>query len=207
MFLRADKDRCEWDFPLTFLLRKKSVHCTKGDNIIKQEHQINSEIRDKEVRLIGADGEQLGIVSAAEANRIADEQNLDLVKISPNTNPPVCKIMNYGKFLFDKAKREREQRKNQKIVETKEVQLSMTIEMHDMETKAKNATKFLTAGNKVKVVLRMKGRQQAYSAKGIEIVNTFCGLVEEFGSKDNEPKVEGRNIITTLIPKTNKKAK
>lgn len=178
--------------------------CCKGDTIIKQEHQINSEIRDREVRLIGADGEQLGIMSADEANRIADEANLDLVKISPNTNPPVCKIMNYGKFLFDKAKREREQKKNQKIVETKEVQLSMTIEMHDMETKAKNASKFLSAGNKVKVVLRMRGRQQAYSARGIEIVNTFCSLVEELGSKDNEPKVEGRNIITMLLPKTNK---
>lgn len=193
--------------PTHFFIQENKVwrKAIKGDTIIKQEHQINSEIRDREVRLIGADGEQLGIVSSDEANRIADEAGLDLVKISPNTNPPVCKIMNYGKFLFDKAKREREQKKNQKTIETKEVQLSMTIEMHDMETKANNAKKFLTAGNKVKVVLRMRGRQQAYSARGIEIVNTFCGLLEELGSKDNEPKVEGRNIITMVVPKSNKK--
>ena len=105
-----------------------------------QETQINSAIRDAEVRLVGANGEQLGIMSAKEANEIADREGLDLVKISPNAVPPVCKIMDYGKYLFDKTKREKEQRKNQKIVELKEVQLSMTIEQHDIDIKAKNAT-------------------------------------------------------------------
>ena len=174
---------------------------TQGDTIIKQEHQLNHEITDREVMVISATGEKLGIMSAAEANRIADEAELDLVKISPNAQPPVCKIMDYGKFMFDKVKREREQKKNQKIVETKEVQLSMTIELHDMQIKAKNACKFLTAGNKVKVALRMRGRQQAYSAKGIEIVKEFCTMLEEVGAMDKEPKVEGRNVVVIVNPK------
>ena len=171
---------------------------------IKQEHQINADITDPQVRLVGANGEQLGIMSAKEANAIADAQNLDLVKISPNAVPPVCKLMDYGKFLFDKAKREKEARKNQKIVELKEVQLSMTIEQHDIDIKAKNAVKFLQSGNKVRVVLRMRGRQQAYSAKGIEIVNSFCDQVEEFSTKEKDPKVEGRNVVVVLSPKTKK---
>ena len=112
----------------------------KEDKTIKQEHQINGEITDKQVRVIGPDGKQLGLMTAQEANRLADEANLDLVKISPNAVPPVCRIMDYGKFRFDQMKREKEQRKNQKVVELKEVQLSMTIELHDMQVKAKNAT-------------------------------------------------------------------
>lgn len=176
----------------------------QGDKTIKQEHQLNGEITDKEVRLIGENGEQLGVVSSKEANRIADEAGLDLVKISPNAVPPVCKIMDYGKFVYDKAKREKEARKNQKIVEIKEVQLSMTIEQHDIDIKAKNATKFLSAGNKVRVVLRMRGRQLAYSAKGIEIVNNFCSQLETVATKDKEPKVEGRNVVVVLNPKIQK---
>ena len=171
---------------------------------IKQEHQINADITDAEVRLVGANGEQLGIMSAAKANVIADEQNLDLVKISPNANPPVCKLMDYGKFLFDKAKREKEQRKNQKVTELKEVQLSMTIELHDMQVKAKNAIKFLQAGNKVKVALWMRGRQQAYWQKGIEISNSFFEMIADYGTKEREPKVEGRNIIMIVAPITKK---
>ena len=116
-----------------------------------QETQINASIRDPEVRVIGSNGEQLGIMSAREANEIAEREGLDLVKISPSAVPPVCKIMDYGKYLFDKTKREKEQRKNQKIVELKEVQLSMTIEQHDIDIKAKHATKFLLNGDKVKV--------------------------------------------------------
>lgn len=140
-------------------------------------------------------------MSAAEANRLADLASLDLVKISPNANPPVCKIMDYGKFKFDQMKREKEQRKNQKIVELKEVQLSMTIEVHDMLVKAKNATKFLQAGNKVKVSLRMRGRQQAYWAHGIEICNQFYEMVNEVAVIEKEAKVEGRNILMFLAPK------
>ena len=146
----------------------------------------------------------LGIMSASEANKLAQQAELDLVMISPNANPPVCKIMDYGKFKFDQMKREKEQRKNQKIVELKEVQLSMTIDVHDMLVKAKNATKFLTAGNKVKVSLRMRGRQQAYSAHGIEICNKFFTMVEDCAVIEKEAKVEGRNILMFLAPKQSK---
>ncbi|MBQ8468834.1 MAG: translation initiation factor IF-3 [Clostridia bacterium] len=167
---------------------------------VKREHQINEDITDREIRLVGANGEQLGIMSASKANQIADDQGLDLVKISPNAVPPVCKLMDYGKFVFDKAKREKEQRKNQKVTELKEVQLSMTIELHDMQVKAKNAIKFLQAGNKVKVALWMRGRQQAYWEKGIEMCNSFFEMLAEFGVKEKEAKVEGRNIIMIVAP-------
>ncbi|MBR2391568.1 MAG: translation initiation factor IF-3 [Clostridia bacterium] len=169
-----------------------------------QETQINSAIRDAEVRLVGANGEQLGIMSAKEANEIADREGLDLVKISPNAVPPVCKIMDYGKYLFDKTKREKEQRKNQKIVELKEVQLSMTIEQHDIDIKAKHATKFLLNGDKVKVSIRMSGRQQAYSDRGVETENAFAKSLEEISVIEKPAKVEGRNIIMILAPKTKK---
>ena len=185
--------------------KNHEITSNQGDTIIKQEHQLNHEITDAEVMVISQTGEKLGIMSSIEANRLADEAELDLVKISPNANPAVCKIMDYGKFMFDKAKREKEQKKNQKVIETKEVQLSMTIEMHDMQIKAKNASKFLSAGNKVKVALRMRGRQQAYSAKGIEIVKEFCAMLEEVGVMDKEPKVEGRNVVVIVNPKNSKK--
>lgn len=170
-----------------------------------QETQINSDIRDPEVRVVGPTGEQLGIMSAKEANEIADKEGLDLVKISPNAVPPVCKIMDYGKYLFDKAKKEREQRKNQKIVALKEVQLSMTIEQHDIDIKAKNATKFLLAGDKVKVSIRMSGRQQAYSDRGVETENNFAESLSEIAVIEKPAKVEGRNIIMILAPKNAKK--
>lgn len=172
---------------------------------VKQETQINSDIRDSEVRVVGPDGSQLGIMSAREANELADKQGLDLVKISPYTNPPVCKIMDYGKFLFDKAKKEKEQRKNQKVVELKEVQLSMTIEQHDIDIKAKNAIRFLQNGDKVKVSIRMSGRQQAYSDRGIETENKFAESLAEYAVIEKPAKVEGRNIIMILAPKTAKK--
>ena len=171
----------------------------------QQETQINSAIRDPEVRVIGANGDQLGIMSAKEANEIADKEGLDLVKISPSANPPVCRIMDYGKYLFDKTKREKEQRKNQKIVELKEVQLSMTIEQHDIDIKAKNAAKFLSNGDKVKVSIRMSGRQQAYFERGIETENKFAESLEEIAVIEKPAKVEGRNIIMILAPKNAKK--
>jgi len=178
---------------------------SREDKTIKQEHQLNGEITDKEVRLIGENGEQLGVMSAVEANRLADEAGLDLVKISPNAVPPVCKIMNYGKFIFDKNKREKEARKNQKIIELKEVQLSMTIEQHDIDIKAKNAAKFLSNGDKVKVSIRMSGRQQAYFERGIETENKFAESLEELATIEKPAKVEGRNIIMILAPKNAKK--
>ena len=171
----------------------------------QQETQINSAIRDPEVRVIGANGDQLGIMSSREANEIAEKEGLDLVKISPSAVPPVCRIMDYGKYLFDKTKREKEQRKNQKIVELKEVQLSMTIEQHDIDIKAKNAVKFLNNGDKVKVSIRMSGRQQAYFERGIETENKFAQSLEEIAVIEKPAKVEGRHIIMILAPKTAKK--
>ena len=170
-----------------------------------QETQINSFIRDPEVRVIGPNGEQLGIMSAEKANELAEKEGLDLVKISPSAVPPVCKIMDYGKYVFDKTKREKEQRKNQKIVALKEVQLSMTIEQHDIDIKAKNATKLLLNGDKVKVSIRMSGRQQAYSDRGVETENAFAKSLEEISVIEKPAKVEGRNIIMILAPKNAKK--
>ena len=172
---------------------------------VKQDTQINESIRDAEVRVVGANGEQLGIMSARQANEIAEKEGLDLVKISPNAVPPVFKIMDYGKYLFDKTKREKEQRKNQKIVELKEVQLSMTIEQHDIDIKAKHATKFLLNGDKVKVSIRMSGRQQAYADRGVETENAFAKSLEEISVIEKPAKVEGRHIIMILAPKNAKK--
>ena len=149
------------------------------ETVIIKEVEINEKICDAEIRVIDENGVQLGIMSAREANKIADEKNLDLVKISPNTNPPVCKIMDYGKFRFDAAKREKDARKNQKITELKEIWLSMTIDAHDLETKAKQCRKFLMGGNKVKVSIRMRGRQQAHSAIGVEVMNDFYNQVQD----------------------------
>lgn len=173
--------------------------------INKPEAQINQEITDKEVRVLGPDGTQLGIMSAFDANKKAEELGYDLVKISPNATPPVCRIMDYSKYRFDQAKKLKELKKNQKTIEVKEIQLSMTIELHDMEVKAKHANKFLANGNKVKVVLRMRGRQQAYAAKGIEIVNNFTEMLAEAGEKEKEPKIEGRNIVVMVQPKKKNK--
>ena len=153
------------------------------------------------MRLIGNDGEQLGIVSGKEALRLAYEQDLDLVKISPNANPPVCKIMNYGKFKFEQLKKQKEARKNQKIVELKEVWLSMTIDVGDLNVKAKQTTKFLQAGNKVKVSIRMRGRQNAHAGLGVDVMERFFTLVEEVAVMEKKPLQEGRNILMILAPK------
>lgn len=167
---------------------------------IKKEHQINEEIRDREVRLIAEDGEQLGIVSGREALSIAEDRGLDLVKISPNAVPPVCKIMNYGKYLFELTKRAKEAKKNQKVVEIKEVWLSMTIDVGDLNVKAKQAQKFLSAGNKVKVSIKMRGRQMAHSNLGIEVMERFFELVKDCGVMEKKPLTEGRSISMMLAP-------
>ena len=132
--------------------------------IIKAQNQVNAAIRDREIRVISSTGEMLGIMTPREAMRLAEEESLDLVKISPNAVPPVCKIMDWGKYKFELAKKEKENRKNQKIVELKEVQLSMTIDVGDLKVKEKQARKFLEAGNKVKVSIRLRGRQMAHSS-------------------------------------------
>ena len=167
---------------------------------IKREHQINEEIRDREIRLIGVDGSQLGIVSAREGLAIAEENGLDLVKISPNATPPVCKVMNYGKYLFELTKKAKEAKKNQKVVEIKEVWLSMTIDVGDLNVKAKQTQKFLSQGNKVKVSIRMRGRQMAYTELGMDVMNRFFELVKDNGTMEKQPLTEGRNIWMMLAP-------
>lgn len=139
-------------------------------------------------------------MSSKEALAIAEEQNLDLVLMSPNAEPPVCKIIDYGKFKFDQAKKLKEQRKAQKTVEIKEIQLSMTIEKHDIDVKAKHAQKFLSNGDKVKVTIRMKGRQQARPEMGIDVMNTFFEVVKDFGVIEKAPEIMGRNIFMILAP-------
>ena len=157
-------------------------------------------IKDKEVRLISETGEQLGIMSAERANEIADERGLDLVKISATSNPPVCRLMDYQKYKFEKAKKEKESRKNQKVIELKKIWLSMTIDTHDLETKAKACEKFLKTGNKVEVSIRMKGRQQAHSNLGIEVMNEFYSLIQDSAVVERKPTAEGRNILMILGP-------
>ena len=167
---------------------------------IKEQHQINEEIRDKEVRVISAEGEQLGIMSAAQALAIADDAGLDLVKISPNAVPPVCKIMNYGKFKFEQAKKEKENRKNQKVVEIKEIYLSMTIDVGDLNVKAKKTVEMLGDGNKVKVSIRMRGRQMAHASMGVDVMHRFFDMLGGKAVMEKEPKTEGRNITMVLAP-------
>lgn len=161
---------------------------------------INDQITASSVRLIGAEGEQLGVVSISEAKNIAFSQGLDLVLIASNSNPVVCKVMDYGKYKFEQAKKEKEMKKNQKVVEFKEVQLSMTIDTHDLETKIRHARRFLQDENKVKIVLRMRGRQQAYASNGIEIVNNFFERLSDIGSVDKPAQVNGRNILLVVSP-------
>jgi len=139
-------------------------------------------------------------VTIQEAMRLKNQKNLDLVKISPNATPPVCKIMDYGKYKFEQQKREKEAKKNQKTSELKEVRLSMTIEQHDLETKAKHARKFLSAGDKVKVSIMMRGRQQAHSNLGIQVMESFFKVCEDLATMDKYPAKEGRNIIMILAP-------
>ena len=157
-------------------------------------------IRDREVRVISATGEQLGIMSAMEALRIAEEEGLDLVKISPNAVPPVCKVMNYGKFKFEQAKKEKENRKNQKVVELKEIYLSMTIDVGDLNVKAKKTLEFLADGSKVKVSIRMRGRQMAHASMGVDVMNRFFELMGGKAVMEKQPKTEGRNIFMILAP-------
>ena len=172
--------------------------------IAKLEHQLNEEIRDKEIRLIGADGAQLGIMSAEQANEMAEEQGLDLVKISPNAVPPVCKIMDYSKFCFDQKKREKEAKKNQRVVEIKEIRMSPSIDTNDFNTKVKNAQKFLKEGNRVKVSVRFRGREMAHTNIGVKLLMDFAEACSEVASMEKNPKLEGRFMAMFLTPKNSK---
>ena len=167
-------------------------------------HQLNEDIRDSEIRLISSTGEQLGIMSAAQAQRIADEQGPDLVKISPQATPPVCKLMDYGKFRFEQGKREKEAKKNQHVVEIKEIRMSPGIDVGDFNTKLKNAQKFLADGNRVKVSVRFRGREMAHTDIGKDLLVRFAEQCAEVATLDKEPKLEGRSMSIFLSPKTGK---
>ena len=164
-------------------------------------HQINEEIIDKEVRLIGDQGEQLGIMSAAEALRIAEEKELDLVKIAPGSNPPVCRIMDYGKFRFEQTKKEKEAKKNQRVIEIKEIRMGPSIGENDFNTKLKNGLKFLADGDRVKVSVRFRGREMAHTEIGAQLLKTFAEKCADIANMDKAPKLEGRNMSMFLSPK------
>ena len=164
---------------------------------------INEQIRDREVRVIGADGEMLGIMSAAEARKLAEEADLDLVKIAPTAVPPVCRIMDYGKYRFEQQKREKENKKNQKVVEIKEVRLSINIDTNDFNTKVNQANKFLKNGDKVKVSIRFRGREMAHSKLGLDVMERF-GQAIEGGTIEKAAKLEGRNMLMFIAPAHNK---
>ena len=166
--------------------------------------EINGSIRDREIRLIGADGSQLGVMSAREAQRMADEANLDLVKIAPQAVPPVCKIMDYGKYRFEQSKREKEARKNQKVIAVKEVRLSPTIEEHDTQVRVRDCLKFLANGDKVKVSIRFRGRMITHSEVGLDVMNEFYERVKDHANMDRKPSTEGRTMTMMLSPKQDK---
>ena len=168
-------------------------------------HQLNEEIQDKELRVIGADGAQLGIMSSEAALDLAAEQDLDLVKISPTANPPVCKIMDYGKFRFDQMKKDKENRKNQRVVEIKEIRMSPGIDTNDLNTKMKSACKFLKEGNRVKVSVRFRGREMAHTNIGEQLLVQFAEGCTEVANVEKNPKLEGRFMFMFLTPKVENK--
>jgi len=169
---------------------------------IATNYYINEQIRDKEVRLIGSSGEMIGVVSGKDAQKMAEDKNLDLVKISPNAKPPVCKIMDFSKFKFEQSKKEREARKKQKNVETKELWLSPNIDKNDVEVRVKRAIEFLKKGDKVKITVRFRhGREMGRTSVANTILDDFAKRVEEFGTVDRPAKLDGRRMSMFLIPK------
>ena len=178
------------------------LHFWRCFTIASVTHEINEEIIDKEIRVISDEGEQLGIKSAEEALKIAEEKELDLVKISPMAKPPVCKIMDYGKFRFEQAKREKEAKKNQRVMEVKEIRMSPSIGDNDLGTKLKAALKFLADGDRVKVSIRFRGREMAHTNIGEQILRDFAEKCSELANLDKQPKLEGRNMSMFLSPKS-----
>ena len=173
-------------------------------SISNAAYQINEEIRDKEIRLIGDDGAQLGIMSPAAALDIAYEKNLDLVKIAPGSEPPVCKIMDYGKYRFEQSKREKETKKNQKIVEIKEIRMSPGIGLNDFNVKLKNGQKFLTDGDRLKVTVRFRGREMTHTEIGTELLNRFADACKDIAVVSKAAKLDGRHMTMFLNPKAAK---
>lgn len=170
--------------------------------ILKDQLMVNEEIRDKEVRLIDVDGKMLGIMSAKEAQKLANARNLDLVKIAPKANPPVCRIMDYGKYIFELSKKEKEAKKNQKVINVKEVRLSLNIEENDLNFKVRNTIRFLKDGNKVKVVVRFRGREIHHTSIGQELLERFAEAVKDYGTVEKKPKLEGKSMTLVLNPKS-----
>ena len=162
---------------------------------------INEQIRDKEVRVIGEDGEQLGIMSAKEAMKLAQEAELDLVKIAPTAKPPVCKIIDYGKYRYEQARKEKDAKKKQKVIEVKEIRLSPNIDTNDLNTKINAARKFLSKGDKVKVTLRFRGREMAHMANSKHILDDFAEALADVSTIEKAPKVEGRSMTMFLTEK------
>lgn len=169
-------------------------------NISAKDLIINEEIKAKEVRVIGVDGEAVGIMSSDDALRLAYDKGYDLVLMAPQAQPPVCRIMDYGKYRFERDKKEKEAKKKQQVIELKEIQLSCRIDTHDFETKARHAQRFLESGNKVRVVMRFKGREMSHMAIGQEIMKKFEETLSEFGSVDKAPVLDGRLLSMVISP-------
>ncbi|MRG87660.1 translation initiation factor IF-3 [Salinibacillus xinjiangensis] len=170
----------------------------------KVETLVNERIRAREVRLIGADGEQIGVKSKQEALKIAEQANLDLVMVAPNAKPPVCRIMDYGKYRFEQQKKEKEKRKKQKIINVKEVRLSPAIEEHDFNTKLRNARKFLSKGDKVKASVRFRGRAITHKELGQKVLDRMAEECKDIATVETKPKMEGRNMFMMLAPMAEK---
>ncbi|TYP49811.1 bacterial translation initiation factor 3 (bIF-3) [Thermosediminibacter litoriperuensis] len=196
-FLRVNEDR--WILPvLLFYLFLEVNGITK-----EKELEVNYEIRAREVRVIDTDGKQLGIMPLKEALRIAQERQLDLVKVAPQAKPPVCKIMDYGKYKYEQSKKEKEARKNQKVISIKEIRMSPNIEEHDFQVRVKNALRFLDDGNKVKVTIRFRGREITHTQLGEDVLKRLADSVREKGVVEKPPVIEGRNMVMILSPKQN----
>ncbi len=162
---------------------------------------INEQIRDKEIRLIGEGGEQLGVMSAKEAQKLAEEAGLDLVKIAPTAKPPVCKIVDYGKFKYEQTRKEKEAKKKQKVIDVKEIRLSPNIDTNDLNTKVNAARKFLSKGDKVKITLRFRGREMAHMSSSKHILDDFAANLSDVAIVEKAPKVEGRSMTMFLTEK------
>jgi translation initiation factor IF-3 len=182
-----------------FILQRRCILIGRPSN----GQQMNDAIRFREVRLIESDGSMIGVVPTSEARRRAEEQDLDLVLIANNPENPVCKIMDYGKFMFEQSKREKEARKNQKVTEIKELGMKLTTEDHDLNVKTKNANRFLLDGDRVKVLIKFRGREMAYQSQGYALMDRFAQACMECGQIEKAPKVEGRNMVMYLAPKKN----
>lgn len=186
--------------PLFLFLHRRYTNISRES----KEALINEEIRFKELRVIADDGEQLGIMSRDEALELSEKKELDLVCIAPKANPPVCKILDYGKYRYELQKKEKEAKKNQKVTQVKEIRLSTFIEEHDVQVKAKTAGKFLKSGDRVKVSLRFRGREAAYKDKGLKVMEMFAAELEDIASVEKKPVFEGRNLSMVLVPRNDK---